>query len=83
MDEPSRMSDDAAAVRDRHRRLADDVIRDEELRLYIDGEWVESDSGKRLEIVDPTTDERLASAPAKPFNLQVAVRFHPGARRSR
>mgnify|MGYP002761947497 FL=1 len=64
MDEPSRMSDDGAAVRDRHRRLAADVIRDEELRLYIDGEWVESDSGKRLEIVDPTTDGRLASAPA-------------------
>lgn len=64
MDEPSRMSDDGAAVRDRHRRLAADVIRDEELRLYIGGEWVESDSGKRLEVVDPTTDERLASAPA-------------------
>lgn len=64
MDEPLRISDDMAAVRDRHRRAADELIRDEELRLYIDGEWIESDSGKRLEIVNPTTDTPLASAPA-------------------
>ena len=64
MDEPSRTSDGAAAVRDQHRRIASELIRDEELRLYIDGEWTESDSGKRLEIVDPTTDTPLASAPA-------------------
>ncbi|MFQ3283713.1 MAG: aldehyde dehydrogenase (NAD+) [Natronomonas sp.] len=64
MDEPLRISDDMAAVRDRHRRAADELIRDEELRLYIDGEWIESDSEKRLEIVNPTTDTPLASAPA-------------------
>jgi aldehyde dehydrogenase (NAD+) len=65
MDTPTRTSDETTAeVRDRHRRHARELIRDEELRLYIDGQWVDSDSGKRIEVVDPTTGGRLASASA-------------------
>ena len=57
--------DDATdTVRERHRRAARELIREDDLKLYIDGEWVDSDSGKRLDVVDPTTGERLASAQA-------------------
>jgi aldehyde dehydrogenase (NAD+) len=51
-------------VQQRHRRIARETIRDDDLRLYIDGDWVESESDGSIEIVDPTTGEELARAPA-------------------
>lgn len=51
-------------VQQRHRRIARETIRDDDLRLYIDGDWVESESDGSIEIVDPTTSEELARAPA-------------------
>ena len=52
------------AIERRHRRAARDLIRDPDLELYIGGEWVESDSGQRLDVVDPSTGQRLATAQA-------------------
>jgi len=51
------------AIERRHRRAARDLVRDPDIELYIGG-WVESDSGQRLGVVDPTTGQRLATAQA-------------------
>jgi aldehyde dehydrogenase (NAD+) len=57
-------ADEATEIRERHHRIARELVRDDELELYIGGEWVDSDSGKTLEVTDPTTGELLATAQA-------------------
>lgn len=54
----------SSSIRERHRRAATDLIRDTELKLYIGGEWVDSDSGSTFDVPNPTTGETLAVAQA-------------------
>lgn len=49
---------------ERHERTAEELIRNRELQLYIDGEWVDSTGDGRIDVRDPTTGERLATAQA-------------------
>lgn len=49
---------------ERHRRAARELVRNEELQLYIEGEWVDSTGDVRVDVLNPTTGELLATAPA-------------------
>jgi aldehyde dehydrogenase (NAD+) len=44
-------------------------------RIFVDGEWVEPESGERIEVVNPTTEEPIGSIPAcGPADADRAVR---------
>ncbi|WP_255149302.1 aldehyde dehydrogenase family protein [Halorarius halobius] len=53
-------SDEASAVRQRHRDAADEVV-PEQTGLFIDGEFGAAAGGETFDTVDPTTGEVLAS----------------------
>ncbi|AKU09493.1 aldehyde dehydrogenase family protein [Haloferax gibbonsii] len=57
-------TDSESAIRQRHRRAADELIPSETAKLYIGGEWVKSSSGKTFHTHDPTTGEALAEVQA-------------------
>lgn len=62
--DPHAASESAADVLERHQRTAGELIRDEHLQLYIDGEWVDSTSGQSFEVTNPTTGRQLATVQA-------------------
>ena len=44
-------------------------------RMLIDGEWVEAQSGKTFEVMDPARDEAMARVPdAGPADVDKAVK---------
>jgi aldehyde dehydrogenase (NAD+) len=51
-------------VIERHEQAAQELIQDRELQLYIEGEWVDSTGSELLDIYDPTTGRKLATAQA-------------------
>ncbi|WP_306061475.1 aldehyde dehydrogenase family protein [Natronococcus wangiae] len=57
-------NEQSTTVRERHREAARELIRDENIKLYLGGEWVDSDSGQSIDVTNPTTGEPLATVQA-------------------
>jgi aldehyde dehydrogenase (NAD+) len=62
--DPSQSTDKPDAIRRRHLRAASDAISTLKRRLYIDDEWVESESRQTFRTHDPTTGDVLAEIQA-------------------
>jgi aldehyde dehydrogenase (NAD+) len=48
-------------IRERHRRIAGEVCEDDHYGLLVGGEWTDSEGGERVDAVDATTGETLAT----------------------
>tara|TARA_Y100000768_G_scaffold54994_1_gene36499 strand:+ start:1344 stop:2801 length:1458 start_codon:yes stop_codon:yes gene_type:complete len=47
---------------------------DDRKRNYIDGEWVETSSGEEIDVINPTTEEKIGSVPvSKEVDVNLAV----------
>ena len=47
---------------------------DDRKRNYIDGEWVETSSGEEIDVINPTTEEKIGSVPvSKEVDVDLAV----------
>ena len=45
-----------------------------QLRMYVDGEWVEATGGERLDVYNPATEEVIATVPdAQPADAERAI----------
>jgi len=61
---PPNQTEAARRVRARHEKAAQELLRDNDIKLYIEGEWVDSTSGQSIDITNPTTSETLATVQA-------------------